>query len=239
MSNGLLLFRELSVRRGDFLLDRISFSVNRSEITAIIGNSGSGKTVLLETAAGFFRPCSGGVYLNSIPVCDIPVEQRKIGYLYQDYGLFPHMTAGANIGYSLKLKHISDSEIRKQVEFMAQRFGIAHRLNQYPGTLSGGEQQRVALARALMTRVPLLLLDEPFSALDPVTKKELYRLIREIREEFQCAVLFVTHDFEEAIQLADRIGVLIAGKLHGIVPASELFTADWDEDVNRFLGITK
>ena len=148
------------------------------------------------------------------------------------------MTAGDNIGYSLKLKHRPKAEIRRQVEFMAQRFGIAHRLNQYPGTLSGGEQQRVALARALMTRVSLLLLDEPFSALDPVTKRELYQLIREIRDEFRCAILFVTHDFEEAVQLADRIGILIDGKLRGIVPAQELFTAQWDEDARKFLGIT-
>ena len=122
---------------------------------------------------------------------------------------------------------------------MAERFGIDGVLEQYPGTLSGGEQQRVALARALMMRPQLLILDEPFSALDPVTRQDFYRILQEIRQDFGCAILYVTHDFSEAQQLADRIGVLIAGRLRGVVKAQELFTAPWDDDVSRFLGIEK
>ena len=231
--------REVTVRRGDFLLNRVSFSVQAGEIVALLGRTGAGKTLLLETAAGFCRPQSGAVLFRDVPVHEIPLWQRNIGYLYQDLSLFPHMTAGANIGYSLRLQHLSRSEIHAQVEEMADRFGIRHILKQYPGTLSGGEQQRVALARALMRQVPLLLLDEPFSALDPVTKSSMYQLLRDVRKEFHCAILLVTHDFAEAAELADRVGVLMDGTLRGIVPASELFHAHWDNDIQRFLGLDR
>ena len=239
MNNDVIRIEDLSVRRGRFLLDSVSFSVGEQEIVAILGRTGSGKTLLLETIAGFNRPCSGGVICHGRPIHEIPVWERNIGYLYQDYSLFPHMTAAANIGYGLKLRHCPKREIEAKVVEMAERFGIREVLNQYPGTLSGGEQQRVALARALMTQVPLLLLDEPFSALDPVTKNGLYQMLREVCRDFQCAVLFVTHDFSEATQLADRVGVLLDGRLRGMAAAEELFTAPWDDDVKQFLGITK
>ena len=106
-------------------------------------------------------------------------------------------------------------------------------------TLSGGEQQRVALARALMMRPQLLILDEPLSALDPVTRQDFYKILQEVRQDFGCAILFVTHDFSEAQQLADRIGILITGRLRGVVEAEDLFTAPWEDDVIRFLGIEK
>lgn len=147
------------------------------------------------------------------------------------------MTAEKNIAYSLKMQRCPKEEIQKRVFEMGKRFGITGILKQYPGTLSGGEQQRVALARALMMRPSLLILDEPFSALDPVTKKRLYGMLRQIREEFHCAILFVTHDFQEAQELADRIGVLIDGRLQGIVSSGDLFTAEWKEDVRDFLGL--
>ena len=129
------------------------------------------------------------------------------------------------------------SQISGQVEEIASRFGITQVLGQYPGTLSGGEGQRVALARALITRPPLLLLDEHFSALDPVTKQGFYRMLREIQQDFGCAVVFVTHDFVEAVALADRIGVLLDGRLCGIVPSHRLYTEDWSPEVQAFLGM--
>lgn len=233
-----LSFQELSIQRGDFLLDRVSFDVREAEIFSIIGKTGSGKSVLLEAAAGFFVPKSGIVSYRSLPVHQIPLHRRNIGYLYQDYSLFPHMTAAENIAYSLTMRHIPKVEIRRQVRAMAERFDIQAVLDQYPGVLSGGEQQRVALARALIMRPQLLLLDEPFSALDPMTKHILYQMLLNIREEFHCAILFVTHDFAEAEQLADRVGILIDGGLRGIADSGELFTAAWGRDVRKFLGIT-
>ena len=235
----ILSFENMTVYRGDFLLDHVSFHIREDEIFAMIGKTGAGKSVLLEAAAGFFAPESGCVRYNGQIVHQIPLHRRNIGYLYQDYSLFPHMTAEENIGYSLKMKRLPKEQIRRQVQEMAEKFELASVLGQYPGTLSGGEQQRVALARALMMKPKLLLLDEPFSALDPVTKRSLYGMLQDIRREFGCAILFVTHDFAEAEQLADRIGVLIDGKLRGIVKSGELFSSDWDSDVRRFLGISQ
>ena len=237
MSNDIIRIDNVSVRRGKFLLDSVSFSVHEQEIVAILGKTGSGKTLLLETIAGFNKPLSGAVIYHGEPIHKIPVWDRNIGYLYQDFNLFPHMNAAANIGYSLKLQHIPKEEIRSRVLEMAERFGIVNILDQYPGTLSGGEQQRVALARALMTQVPLLLLDEPFSALDPVTKDGLYQTLQAVCRDFRCAVLFVTHNFTEATKLANRVGVLLDGRMRGMVCANELYTITWDDRVKQFLGI--
>lgn len=226
----------LTLRRGQFLLDHVSLSVAEQEIFAIIGKTGSGKTVLLESMAGFHRPDSGHVLYGGIPIHTIPVNRRNIGYLYQEYCLFPHMTARQNIGYGLKLHHIRGQQANERIESLARRFEITAVMEQHPGTLSGGEQQRVALARALITQPKLLLLDEPFSALDPVTKERLYDIILDIRTGFGCSIVFVTHNFKEA-GLADRVGVLLGGKLRGIVSGRELMCASWDEDVKDFLGI--
>ena len=233
----ILSMNGISVQRGNFLLHDITLSVREKEIFAIIGKTGAGKTVLLEAAAGFHKVDTGRILYRGQELSSIPLYDRNIGYLYQDYSLFPHMTAEKNIGYALKMKGCPKREIEKRVFEMAARFGISDIMKQYPGTLSGGEQQRVALSRALMMRPSLLILDEPFSALDPVTRKKIYRMIREIREEFHCAILFVTHDFQEAQELADRVGVLISGKLQGVVDSKDLFTADWNETVQQFLGI--
>lgn len=237
MSDDVLRFCRLTVRRGNFVLRDISLSVKAGEILAIIGKTGAGKTLLLESASGLCRPDSGMVLYGGQDICSTPLHQRNIGYLYQEYSLFPHMTAAENIGYGLKLRRTPKAEIRRQVSTLAERFGIGSILSQYPGTLSGGEQQRVALARALILRPRLLLLDEPFSALDPVTRRQLHQLLLEVRRDFGCAVVFVTHDFEEATALADRIGVLIGGQLEGIVPSDRLYTSSWPESVRAFLGL--
>lgn len=237
MPDDVLRFCRLTVRRGNFVLRDISLSVKAGEILAIIGKTGAGKTLLLESASGLCRPDSGMVLYGGQDICSTPLHQRNIGYLYQEYSLFPHMTAAENIGYGLKLRRTPKAEIRRQVSTLAERFGIGSILSQYPGTLSGGEQQRVALARALILRPRLLLLDEPFSALDPVTRRQLHQLLLEVRRDFGCAVVFVTHDFEEATALADRIGVLIGGQLEGIVPSDRLYTSSWPESVRAFLGL--
>lgn len=237
--NNILNVENVSVRRGNFLLEDIKLTIHRKEIVALIGKTGAGKTVLLETIAGFTKPDNGVVLYQEQDIQNIPIHERHIGYLYQDYCLFPHMTVWDNIAYPLKVQRLTKSEIQSRVYTMAERFGVTHILKQYPGTLSGGEQQRVALARALMMCPPLLILDEPFSALDPVTKKRLYGMIQGIRDEFNCAILFVTHDFEEAQQLADQIGILIDGRLRGMVPGNELFTFKWDEQSRDFLGLNE
>ncbi len=232
-----LKMNHVRVERGSFSLSDINLDVKEKEIFVILGKTGSGKSVLLETAAGFHVPVDGSVRLRGQLVQTLPIQHRKIGYLYQDYCLFPHMTARANIGFGLRMRRQRPDLIKRRVEDIAERFEIGHLLDQKPGTLSGGEQQRVALARALITQPSLLLLDEPFSALDPVTKASMHDMLLRIRDQFNCAVLFVTHNFEEAEHLADRIGILTQGHLSGIVDPSELYTANWEPEIKTFLGI--
>ena len=234
----LLAVQQVSLQRDSFALCSIDFALGAGEVLAILGETGSGKTLLLETIAGFQRPAEGQILFKGRDLHRIPLHRRNIGYLYQEYCMFPHMTVGENIAYGLKMRGVDKKSCLHEVQAIAKRFGIGHLLEQYPLTLSGGEQQRTALARALITHPPLLLLDEPFSALDPVTKQGLYTLLDEIRQRYGCAILFVTHDFYEARRLADRIGILLEGKLQAIVPAAELFTHGWNETVQEFLGLT-
>ena len=236
-NEAVLTMKQVRVRRGSFLLQDIDLEVGRREIFAVLGKTGAGKSVLLETAAGFHTPERGEVFLHGQELQSLPIYKRNIGYLYQDYSLFPHMTARANIAFGLRMRRCGKEEIRQRVEETAAEFGIASLLDLYPGTLSGGEQQRVALARALITQPPLLLLDEPFSALDPMTRKSMQEMLLRVREDYDCAILFVTHDFEEAEHLADRIGILAEGRLRGVVRQSELYTADWEPEIKHFLGI--
>lgn len=233
----LVQVRNLTAMRGVFLLDTISVNIQENETFAVIGKTGAGKSMLLEAIAGFYKPDSGFVLYEGKNVTEIPIYKRNIGYLYQDYGLFPHLTAFSNIAYGLKRRKIPFVEINKSVRQIAELFEISAVLGQYPQTLSGGEQQRVALARALITHPPLLLLDEPFSALDRKTKQIMYEVMQKIHEDFKCSIVFVTHDITEAEQIADRIGVLIAGRLQGVVKSGGLYSYAWSGVAADFLGI--
>ena len=215
----------------------ISFTLNDRELFAVLGRTGAGKTLLLESAAGFYTPEAGRVLLYGTPVQDIPLTERRIGFVYQDYALFPHMNVERNIAYGLYVRRTSRREQEEKVHEFASLLGIGHILKDFPQTLSGGEKQRVALARALVLRPKLLLLDEPFSSLDPATRKTLYEEIQTIPQKFHCAVLFVTHDFREAQHLASRIGVMSAGRMLCIRRADELFTRSDDRELNTFLGL--
>lgn len=179
---------DLSLQRGSFHLKDIFFQVYSNEILAIIGKNGAGKTLLLESIAGFQHISQGTLLFEGSSLNELPLHQRKIGYLYQDYCLFPHMSAKENIAYGLKCKKVPN------------------------------------------------LLDEPFSALDPVTKYKMHELILKIHRDFSCTVVFVTHDFQEAEKQADRIGILYHGHLRGIVQSDKLFVSEWDSDIRKFLG---
>lgn len=237
MNEKILELKQVVLHKGAFKLGPITMDIHRGEIVSIIGKTGAGKTLLLETIAGFCRPDSGNVLYCGKNMHEIPVHRRNVGYLYQEYGLFPHMTVEANIGYGLRQKKNPKSYIRRQVTQIAEKFEITNILHQYPGTLSGGEQQRAALARTLILKPSLLLLDEPFSALDPVTRQQFYKLLLDIQKDYLCAVILVTHDFSEARRLSSRIGILMNGRLRGIVNKEELYTFPWDNDVGDFLGI--
>ena len=237
MDDCILRAEGFCLRRGSFALENVSFSLGSSEVLCFIGKTGSGKTMLLESAAGFYRPDKGHMLFHGEEVSEMPLHLRNIGYLYQDYSLFPKMSVRDNIGYGLRMRNYSRSEIRSVVEEMAEWFEITRILDQHPGTLSGGEQQRVALARALITKPMLLLLDEPFAALDPQTGKRIIEKLEQIRKEIRCAVIFVTHNFQEAQELSDRIGILINGRICGIVPKEELYSYRWSDEAAALLGI--
>ena len=228
---------DFSAQLGTFRLKNINLSIYQNEIFAILGKTGSGKTVLLESVAGFYKGNSGKVHIDGKNISEIPLEKRGIGFVYQDFGLFPHMTVYHNISYGLKMQKLEKQEIWKIVNETAEMLSISHILKQYPGTLSGGERQRTALARALVLRPKVLLMDEPFSALDPSTKKLMYRQVAEIHRIFGCTIIFVTHDFTEAQTIADRIGIMTEGELKLIRTKSELFQRCEDYKINEFLGI--
>ena len=223
-----LVINNFSVKRGSFALSPISLTIQMGEIFAILGRTGSGKTVLLEAISGMFPGDTGSILLDGTDIRDIPPSQRKLGLVYQDYGLFPHMKVKENISYGLKM----DSRAQELMEMLS----ISHIGDQYPGTLSGGESQRTALARALALAPQVLLLDEPFSALDPATRQSLYQELRRIHRHFGCTIIFVTHDFLEARTLAGRAAILLDGKLQTVTDTSRLMDGHFSAEVERFLG---
>ena len=228
----------LRVTRGEFTLEVDELSINEREIFAILGTTGSGKTVLMESIAGAFPIDGGSILLDGKDIGSLPIQQRHLGILYQDYALFPHMTVHDNIAYGLKRAKPRPSDIDDQVNAMLSMFNIEYLANRYPGVISGGESQRAALARALIMHPEILILDEPFSALDPTTKRQMYEMLRDVHERFACTIVFVTHDFHEAQTLADRVGIILDGKLRCIVDADCLFDDEHAPEVKRFLGMT-
>lgn len=235
---GSIKIHDLRVRRGSFVLNVSALDVRPREIFAILGSTGSGKTVLMEAIAGACSWNTGEILLDGKRANSLPVQQRHLGILYQDYALFPHMTVRENVEYGLRARKIGGNEARKRVDRLLASFGIDGIANRYPGIISGGEAQRTALARALVLEPEMLLLDEPFSALDPATKRQMYSVVREVHERFDCTIVFVTHDFAEARILADRVGIVLDGSLRAVRDAGRLFDVDGlDDDVLAFLDI--
>lgn len=226
----------LRVARGAFTLAVDELFIAPREVFAILGETGAGKTVLLESIAGAFPLSEGCILLDGKDIETLPVQQRHLGIVYQDYALFPHMTVRENIGYGLRMNGYAKADIDKRVDAQLEMFSIAHIAEKYPGIISGGESQRTALARALAMQPDILLLDEPFSALDPTTKGRLYDTLRGVHANFDCTIVFVTHDFTEATTLADRVGIVLDGRLQCVVDADRLFADDHCEAVRRFLG---
>ena len=234
---GSIDIRGLRVTRGEFTLTVDELLVEAGEIFAILGTTGSGKTVLMEAVAGAYPIDEGEILLDGKNIDTLPIQQRHLGILYQDYALFPHMTVRDNIAYGLKRSRPRRHDISERVDEMLALFGIGHLADRYPGVISGGESQRAALARALVLRPDILILDEPFSALDPTTKLQMYEMLRTVHRGFGCTIVFVTHDFNEAQTLADRVGIILDGQLRCVVAASDLFDDEHAPEVKRFLGM--
>jgi ABC-type sugar transport system ATPase subunit len=224
----------LVVGDGGFRLGPVDLAVGPGEYVVLVGPSGAGKTLLLETVAGLRKPLDGRVWLAGEDATDLPPEHRSIGFVYQDYLLFPHLSVARNIAFGLhgrtvwELAHVGgavgDAEAgRTAVDRVAARLDVAHLLQRRPSTLSGGEQQRVALARALVTEPRLLLLDEPLGAIDEASREGLQRELAIIASAFGAAVVHVTHNRAEAAALAHRLGVLGEGRLQQVGTVDEVF----------------
>jgi molybdopterin-binding protein len=234
---GSVRVRDLWVDLKEFHLRQIHLDILDGEYFVILGPTGAGKTVLLETIAGLYQPRRGRILLGGEDVTTIPPERRGIGFVYQDYALFPHMDVRGNIAFGLKLRGLERGTIEGHLTSISQLLGIDHLLHRKPDTLSGGEQQRVALARALVVNPRLLLLDEPLSALDQETREVLQREMARLHRELGTTKIHVTHDFEEAVALGDRIAVMNKGRIVQVGPPEEIFRKPNSEFVARFVGV--
>ncbi len=227
---------DLSLIVGKFSLKDISFQVGRGEYFVILGPTGSGKTLLLETIAGIRSPKTGKIWFEGKEVTEFPPAAREVGFVYQDYLLFPHLTVQKNIEFGLRCRGISRREIKEKVSRISDIIGIGEMLSRYPDTLSGGEKQRVALARALAIEPSILLLDEPVSALDPSTQFDILEELKKIHRKLKPTTIHITHNFEEALFLADRIGVIKEGRIVQVGELEEVFRKPATEFVATFVG---
>jgi osmoprotectant transport system ATP-binding protein len=225
-----LEIRNLSCTLGNrSILRDVSLTVFEGETVVLLGRSGSGKTTLLKTVNGLIRPTAGAVHFEGKPAADWdPIRlRRRMGYVIQDGGLFPHWTVEANVGLVPRLENWPPAAIAQRVDLLLEAVGLAppeFRLR-YPRQLSGGQKQRVGIARALAADPPLLLFDEPFGALDPITRFELQRHFLDLRRTVRKTALFVTHDVREALMLASRIALLKDGALDLLLTPHEFLAA--------------
>lgn len=231
----MLKVEKLTVKCGAFTLKDISFEVARGEFFVLLGPTGAGKTVLLETIAGLHSPTRGRVFLGGQDVTLLPPERRGIAIVYQDYALFPHLKVKENITYALRFRRHSERKIKGWRE-VVDLLGIGHLLARYPGSLSGGEKQRVALARALAAQPQMLLLDEPLSALDPATREEIERELKKLHVALGLTTVMVTHNFSEVFALADQVAVIFDGALAQVGTPQEVFRNPKSREVARFVG---
>ncbi|HEY73396.1 MAG TPA: ATP-binding cassette domain-containing protein [Thermoflexia bacterium] len=232
-----LQVRDLGVDLDEFHLREIDLDVAPGEYFVILGPTGGGKTVLLETIAGLHRPRRGRILVGGEEITAIPPERRGVGFVYQDYALFPHLNVAQNIGFGLKLRREERAVVERRVDEMGRLLSIDHLFHRRPGTLSGGEQQRTALARALVVEPRLLLLDEPLSALDPSTREGLQRELARLQRKLGTTTLHVTHDFEEAVALGDRVAILDEGRIVQVGSPEDVFRKPASEFVARFVGV--
>lgn len=222
----------------EFSIEAINLEVKRGEYFVILGPTGAGKTLLLETIAGFYIPDRGDIRIAGHDVTLLPPERRRIGFIYQDYSLFPHLNVNQNIEFGLKLKKSSTPDTNgKRVGEIMDWLGISHLAHRYPATLSGGEQQKVAIARAIAIEPSLLLLDEPLSALDRRTQDYLREELKRVKEELGITMVHVTHDQTEALVLADRIAVMMQGRIMQVGTPYEIFNKPVNEELADFVGI--
>ena len=222
---------------GDFLaIDDLSLDVPSGALVALLGPSGCGKSTLLRMIAGLEQVDSGQVFINGQEVTGLPTQERHVGFVFQHFALFKHRTVRQNLAFGLELRRWPPESIRKRVEELLQLVQLTGYGNRYPSQLSGGQRQRVSLARALAVQPRLLLLDEPFSALDAKVRKELRGWLRQLQEDTGVTTVIVTHDQEEAMEVADSIVVMNEGRIEQIGSAQEIYENPQTPFVMKFVG---
>ena len=217
-------------------IDQISLAVRRGELMTLLGPSGCGKTTLLNLVAGFLLPESGEIAIDGRQVTNIPTYRREIGIMFQNYALFPHMNVAENVGYGLRMRRLPKPEIARRVADALALVKLEGVNDRKPRQLSGGQQQRVALARALIIRPKVLLLDEPFSALDRNLRAAMQVELKDIQRKLGVTTIFVTHDQGEALSLSDRIAVIAEGRIRQLGAPGEIYRRPADRFVASFIG---
>jgi len=232
----MLKLTEINKRLGEFALSGINLSVPEGQYYVLLGRSGAGKTQLLELIAGLERPDSGSVFLDGEDITFRKIQERRIGIVFQDYAIFPHMTVFGNIAYPLRSRRVDEKSVDTRVYEAAKQMNINHLLHRTTENLSGGERQRIALARTLITSPRLLLLDEPLSSLDATLRDEMKRILRRLNHTGQ-TIIHVTHDYADAISLASRVGVIHNGRIIQEGGVDEVFSKPINRFVARYAGM--
>ena len=226
-----------SKRFGDFVaLDDVSITVPDGSLTALLGPSGSGKSTLLRVIAGLEQPDSGSVTISGEEVTGAPPQARAVGFVFQHYAAFKHMTVWDNVAFGLSIRKRPQPEIKDRVDELLELVHLNGLAERYPSQLSGGQRQRMALARALAVQPKVLLLDEPFGALDAKVREELRRWMRRLHDEMHVTTIFVTHDQEEAMDVAEQLVVMNDGKVEQTGSATDLYEHPANEFVMSFVG---
>jgi sulfate transport system ATP-binding protein len=232
-----IVAKGVSKRFGDFVaLDDVSIEVPAGSLTALLGPSGSGKSTLLRVIAGLERPDAGQVVIEGSDVTGQPPQSRGVGFVFQHYAAFKHMTVWRNVAFGLEIRKRPKAEIKARVAELLDLVQLSGFADRYPAQLSGGQRQRMALARALAVEPRVLLLDEPFGALDARVRKELRTWLRRLHDEVNVTTIFVTHDQEEAMDVAEQIVVINRGRVEQVGPPRELYEHPENAFVMSFVG---
>src|SRR5437667_336091 len=218
-------------------VSNVSFSVNEGELLALLGPSGGGKTTVLRMIAGLELPSEGDIFVRGRRVNDLSVQQRNIGFVFQNYALFKSMNVFKNIAFGLKIKKWKRADLKARVAELLNLFGLNGLERRYPHQLSGGQRQRVAIARALASKPCVLLLDEPFGAVDAKIRQELREWLVTLHNELNVTTIFVTHDQEEALEVSNRIVIFSRGNLEQVGAPREVYEQPTNEFVARFIGV--
>ena len=229
--------RNVTKRYGEFMaLDDVTVTVPDGSLTALLGPSGGGKSTLLRVIAGLEEPDEGTVIIGEEEVTNDPPQRRDVGFVFQHYAAFKHMTVADNVGFGLAVKKRPKQEIKDKVAELLHLVGLEHLGKRYPNQLSGGQRQRMALARALAVEPHVLLLDEPFGALDARVREELRAWLRRLHDEVHVTTIFVTHDQEEALEISEQIVVINEGRVEQSAPPQDVYDKPANEFVMSFVG---